>query len=303
MFSTGSILDYSGNADHDTIDLILSELKRNKGFIGLDRTTGKRVYAVIVECLENISRHSAPKKVSGIKIKPFVKAGIVADKIIVSTGNVIAAERIPGLTRRLDQVNQMGDGELTDLYEQIITMEAKPGEKGAGLGFVVMKLKSGNQIAYNFTPVDDHFSFFEAEITVNKYIMRKLIIGKTASSPKVILDPEKRVFEISGESRPPDVGNFYGEILSWFDDYSTHLLKSQERADPFIFDFDLEYFNSSSAKYILDFCKQMAAARSKGQDVEVRWHHEKDDADMLEAGREMSRIAKLPFEFVRKENG
>ena len=58
--------------------------------------------------------------------------------------------------------------------------------------------------------------------------MRKLIIDKTASSPRVILDPDKRVFEISGESRPPDVGSFYGEILSWLDDYSLHLLKSQE---------------------------------------------------------------------------
>jgi hypothetical protein len=131
--------------------------------------------------------------------------------------------------------------------------------------------------------------------------MRKLIIEKTASSPKVILDPDKRIFEISGESRPPDVGTFYGEILNWMDDYSDHLIRSQESKDPVVFNFDFEYFNSSSAKYILDFCKQITSVRSKVNSVEVKWHYEKDDADMLEVGREMSRIARLPFEFVEKD--
>jgi hypothetical protein len=130
--------------------------------------------------------------------------------------------------------------------------------------------------------------------------MRKLIFEKTENSPKVILDPEKNVFEISGESRPPDVSAFYGEILRWLDDYSLQLLKSQETANPLVFNFDLEYFNSSSAKYILDFCKQVASIRSKGKKIAVRWKYEKDDVDMLEAGREMSRIAKLPFEFEMK---
>jgi hypothetical protein len=132
--------------------------------------------------------------------------------------------------------------------------------------------------------------------------MRKLILEKTASSPKVTLDPERNIFEISGESRPPDVGSFYGEIFRWWDDYSQDLLQSQESKDPVVFNFDLEYFNSSSAKYILDFCKQMASVRSKGRNIEVNWQYEKDDIDMLEAGREMSRIAKMPFEFVSKEN-
>jgi hypothetical protein len=133
--------------------------------------------------------------------------------------------------------------------------------------------------------------------------MRKLIIEKTASSPKVILDPDKKIFEISGESRPPDVGTFYGEILRWMDDYTIHLFRSQETKDPVVFNFDLEYFNSSSAKYILDFSKQIASVHSKGKNIAVKWHYEKDDADMLEVGREMSRMAKLPFEFIEKDKG
>ncbi len=128
--------------------------------------------------------------------------------------------------------------------------------------------------------------------------MRKLIIEKTSFSPEVVLDPEKKLFVISGESRPPDVAGFYGEILRWFDDFSSSPAGGGEYQDPLTFNFDFEYFNSSSAKYLLDFCKQLARARSEGMNLKINWHYEDNDLDMLEAGREMSKISKLPFEYV-----
>jgi len=292
--------DYAGMVDHETINRLMKTLKESKEYISLDKTTGKRVYYILVECLENISKHSVKNSVEN-KFQPFVTAGKLNNKVVIKTGNPIYVDKTSKLVRKINQVNQMEEEALILLYEKIINKEMKLEDNGAGLGFIMMKLKSGNKIDYSFNLIDNNFSFFEMNILINKYTMRKLIIDKTASSPKVILDPDKKVFEISGESRPPDVGSFYGEILSWLDDYSIYLLKSQESKDPVVFNFDLEYFNSSSAKYILDFCKQMATVRSKGPSIEVRWQYEKDDADMLEAGKEMSRIAKLPFEFVRKE--
>ena len=64
-------------------------------------------------------------------------------------------------------------------------------------------------------------AFHILRLKFNNNIMRKLIINQTNSSPKVLLDPEKKIFEISGESRPPDVQEFYEQILSWLDDYLT----------------------------------------------------------------------------------
>ncbi|HBE41471.1 MAG TPA: hypothetical protein DDW27_09750, partial [Bacteroidales bacterium] len=187
------------------------------------------------------------------------------------------------------------------LYEEKINRVSGPDENGAELGFIIMKMKSGNNVEYNFVDHNNGFSDFEIQVTVNKHIMRKLIIDKTTNSPKVIFDPERNIFEISGESRPPDVAGFYSEILNWFDDYSSFLSKTGGTGDAVVFNLDFEYFNSSSAKYILDFCKQIAALRSKGGDILVKWHYEKDDADMLESGREMARIAKIPFEYNLKD--
>jgi hypothetical protein len=296
-------LEYKGIVDYKIIDNLLKRLKKTKDFVSLDKTSGKRVYAILVECLENIAKHSIRESSLDQRFQPFISAGKQDEKIIIKTGNPVDADKTGQLAKKLTRVNQMDDQALTVLYEKIINKETRPEDNGAGLGFILMKLKSGNKIDYTFTGVDNNFSFFETQISVNKYFMRKLIIEKTASSPKVILDPDRKIFEISGESRPPDVGTFYGEILSWMDDYTLHLFRIPETKDPVVFNFDLEYFNSSSAKYILDFSKQIASVRSKGKNVAVKWHYEKDDADMLEVGREMSRMAKFPFEFVEKDKG
>jgi hypothetical protein len=301
MPGSGLFLDYKGAVDHETISRLLNTLKKSKEFLSLDKTTGKRLYAILVECLENIARNLITNPVFDLKFQPFITASEQNSKIVIKTGNPIRTDKSSELVIKLDHINKIDNEALTDLYDEIINKETKQDDKGAGLGFILMKLKSGNKIDYSFIKIDNKFSFFEVSIIINKFVMRKLILKNTDSSPKVNFDPDKNIFEISGESRPANAGTFYGEILRWLDDYSQYLLKSQEIKDPVIFSFDLEYFNSTSAKYILDFCKQVASIRSKGKNVEVKWKYEEDDVDMLEAGKEMSRIAKFPFKFVNKD--
>jgi hypothetical protein len=294
-------LNYSGPVDCETIDRLLLDLKKSKEFISLHKTASRRIYAILVECLENIAKHSMKDFPAQIRNQPFITVSDTNDKVVIKAGNTVHDDKKTRLAEILEHINQLDSEALTHLYEEKISRESMPDENGAELGFIIMKLKSGNKVEYNFTGIGNYFSDFELEISVNKHIMRKLILEQTTNSPKVNFDPEKNIFEISGESRPPDVAGFYTEILKWFDDYSSFISKSQEIREPVFFNLDFEYFNSSSAKYILDFCKQIAAVRAKGKNVGVKWHYEKDDYDMLEVGKEMSRIAKVPFEYSLKD--
>jgi hypothetical protein len=130
--------------------------------------------------------------------------------------------------------------------------------------------------------------------------MEKLIISPTTFTPRVILDHEEYFLEIAGESRPQDVPEFWGQILSWMNDFSD-MVSSGKRKDPIIFNFNFNYFNSASAKCILDICKILARLRLKEIDASVRWYYVKNDTDILEAGVEMSQIVKIPFEYVELE--
>ena len=128
--------------------------------------------------------------------------------------------------------------------------------------------------------------------------MGKKIIHATSNSPKVILDPDQGLFEITGESRPQNVPEFYRPILLWLDEFGEYLTKQKESIALFEFNLNFEYFNSLSAKFILDFCKKLSKLRSDGNNIIVKWHYEEDDEDMHAVGQEMSRISKLPFDYV-----
>lgn len=301
MSQSGILLDFRGPLDFETIDSLLTKLKKAREFKDLNKITGKRVYFIVVECLENILKHAELELSENPATNPYITVRKNNEKIVVRAGNPIAGDAIENIVQRLESINNSDEKVLKSLYENKIRSELLTNEKCAGLGFIQMALKSGNKIIYSFKTLTNGFSYFEIEITLNKYIMRKLILEKTASSPMVILDPEKELYTISGESRPPDVREFYDQILTWLQEFSQYLLGPDYKKNPVIFNFNFEYFNSSSGKLILDICKQLAALRSKGINIIVKWYHEKEDGDMLEVGKEMSRIVKFPFEYIESE--
>jgi hypothetical protein len=130
--------------------------------------------------------------------------------------------------------------------------------------------------------------------------MEKLVIEPTANSPRIILDPENRNFEFAGESRPENVRKFYLPVLEWLESYTKaqEALSDDKRTSGLQCQFNFEYFNSTSAKYILDIFKSLNAINALGIELDIKWLYEEDDEDMLEVGQEMSRMSKLPFEYI-----
>jgi len=122
--------------------------------------------------------------------------------------------------------------------------------------------------------------------------MEVVNIKGTDDTPKVILDKNSNLFEISGRSLPEDVNMFYEPILKWIEQYT-------EQPNPeTIFNFKLEYFNTASSKVILDILLKFEEVVEKGQKVLIKWHYHEDEEDMLEAGEEYADIVEIPFEYV-----
>jgi len=131
--------------------------------------------------------------------------------------------------------------------------------------------------------------------------MEKLIIEPTFNSPSVILDPGSSKFEFSGESRPENVRKFYLPILEWLEKFAVEQKNASDSLSSLLVQFDFEYFNSTSAKYILDIFKALNVLNDMGIKILVKWLYEEDDEDMLEVGQEMSRMSKLEFEYVNTD--
>ncbi len=134
--------------------------------------------------------------------------------------------------------------------------------------------------------------------------MDKLLIEATEISPKILFNPSERMFEIFGESRPENVREFYEPILNWLDEYGKELFSSGDQgsdAKPLTFNFKLEYFNSSSSKFILDILRKIIEYHSKGVNIVINWHFDEGDEDMQEAGEELSKMVNFPFNYLEIE--
>ena len=86
----------------------------------------------------------------------------------LTTGNLILTKRVESLSASLDKVNKANFEELDNLFNKTIMEDEKKGQKGAGLGFIDIKMKSRNNIIYNFSQVDADYSFFEIQVKVSE---------------------------------------------------------------------------------------------------------------------------------------
>ena len=122
--------------------------------------------------------------------------------------------------------------------------------------------------------------------------MEPLDIQGTNDTPKVLLDPESDVFEISGRSLPEDVVSFYQPILDWLEDYKSAPLEYTE------FVFRYIYFNTATSKLIQDVLIKLEEIYEADNNVQVLWFYEEDDEDMLDSGEEFMETVDVPFELI-----
>ena len=122
--------------------------------------------------------------------------------------------------------------------------------------------------------------------------METLDIQGTNDTPKVLLDPNSEIFEISGRSLPEDVVTFYKPVLEWLEEYKTKPLEYTE------FVFRYIYFNTATSKLIQDILIKLEELFEAGNNVQVVWFYEEDDEDMLDSGEEFMENVDVPFELM-----
>jgi hypothetical protein len=168
MTEPGIFLDYHGPIDFTVIDSLLHKLKNIKEFKELHTTTRKRTYSLIVECIENICKHSALKMSADKALQPYILVRNEKTRITITAGNPITQEKKEKLTSRLENVNSMTVAELRKLHEARINIKPEKEANGAGLGFICMAFKSGSRLLYNFYPLTPGYLYFELQISLNK---------------------------------------------------------------------------------------------------------------------------------------
>lgn len=125
--------------------------------------------------------------------------------------------------------------------------------------------------------------------------MEPISIEGTPKTPTVNFNAGTGKIEIKGRSIPENSIEFYKPLVDWLEAYASSPAQLTE------VNVQLEYFNTSSSKCILDVFKKLEVIFKSGNEVVINWYYEEDDEDMLEAGEDYQSIIRIPFKMIEIE--
>ncbi|MDX1628300.1 MAG: SiaB family protein kinase [Fulvivirga sp.] len=165
MLDHNLILVYEGEFTQEITKSVLAMAERNMDSSGEESSIKRKVFNVMVECLQNIVKHAEDVDENHAAIFMIGKHD---NEYLIVSGNPVKKEHVDDLKGKLDNINSLDKDGLKKLYKDIIKNTEISDKGGAGLGFVDMARKSGRPLEYEFLSMDDSHSFFCLKTTIGR---------------------------------------------------------------------------------------------------------------------------------------
>lgn len=163
-------LAYEGEITHQITKAFTSLTENNMIKEEDPNTVQKKVFHVMVECLQNISKH-AENRNNIVTSKDGRGIFMVSKDELeynVTTGNIIDNDKVPVLREILENINKLDTLGLKKLYKQQIREGRLSERGGAGLGFIDIARKTGQKLIYSFLTLNEEKSFFVLTSTISR---------------------------------------------------------------------------------------------------------------------------------------
>lgn len=163
LISNDLLMSYKGDFSQKSILPLLDIVESNIGTTPEEIAMAKKVGHVLIEILQNISRHavSLDGERDGVLI-----IGKRNDHFFVQSGNLVSDANKAELKKRLDFINAQSEESLNQLHKEKIKSSVHLEDRSkSGLGLIQIAKVGISAISYNFQSLNGH-SFFTLEITV-----------------------------------------------------------------------------------------------------------------------------------------
>ena len=120
--------------------------------------------------------------------------------------------------------------------------------------------------------------------------METIKITGNMKTPTILLDPNTGLMELAGRSIPENTESLYKPLLEWVEEYVKNPAPSTTVNIKF------EYFNSSSAKYLIRFLEFVAQLKKVGKPLVINWFYEDDE--LFEYGQDYQDVLEMKFNFI-----
>ncbi len=165
------MLSFKGDVTSELTTSILQIMESKMETMEEQPRVKKRVYNVLVECLQNLYHHVDDVEDGIIEANGNDKSAIFmighnGNGYSIMTGNYIMNSQIPGFKDLLKRINSLSSDELKALYKNILSSDELSEKGGGGLGMIDIARKTQQKLDFEFNQVSDKYSFFSLNIKV-----------------------------------------------------------------------------------------------------------------------------------------
>jgi len=166
------ILSFKGVVTADLLTSMLHIMELKLRFLDEPPKIKKKVFNVLVECLQNLYHHTEANLESKEYMETEENSALVviireANTFMIRTGNFIETSKIDQLAARMEEINSLDEEGLKTMYRQNLANSEISNKGTAGLGMIDIARKSGNKLDFQFMKVSDRSSFFSLNVKID----------------------------------------------------------------------------------------------------------------------------------------
>jgi hypothetical protein len=168
------LIAFKGSITSELLTSILQIMETKMEDLHEAPRTKKKVFNVLVECLQNLYHHIDDFEVQGSAEEVSEKKSAIfsisrtVESYNIVTGNFVSNENVINLTNKINKINDLTRDELKAYYKQVLNNGEISEKGGGGLGFIDIAKKSGEKLVYKLREIDESYSFFTLTVKISQ---------------------------------------------------------------------------------------------------------------------------------------
>ncbi|MFN4122346.1 MAG: SiaB family protein kinase [Flavobacteriales bacterium] len=165
------ILSFKGEVTSELLNCILQMIESKLNKSEEEPKLKKKVYHVLVECLQNLYHHNdgIHNSENGFdkRASLFMIGKEGRSSYTIITGNYILKSNVPEFRNHLEKINTLDKDELKAFYLETLNNASYAEKGGGGLGMIDIARKSGHKLDFSFTKFDSEYDFFSMTVKIS----------------------------------------------------------------------------------------------------------------------------------------
>jgi len=166
MKSNGIFFIWAGPMTHAISKELLNFSETTMREAELEQNLHKRVFATLIELLQNVSQHSPGFDAEQKYGIPLAMIRRTAASFIITSGNLIRNSESDLLIQKLDMVNRYDEEGLKKLLKVALMGQDMSKISTGYMGLLEIARRSGGRLTYKFDQVNEEYSYYTITVRV-----------------------------------------------------------------------------------------------------------------------------------------